>query len=152
MAIEFVRFPGMRLVAVAHRGPYWKIGGAFERLAAWTAAAGIPQDVMVGLYYDDPRSTPEEDLHSHAGMQIADEIEIQDPAVEAVSIPPGDCAKLTHLGPYSGLPAAWGEFIGGLSSSGRQPSGPAFEVYLNDCRLVPPEEVQTDLYQVVAPE
>ncbi len=60
----------------------------------------------------------------------------------------GEHAMYTHIGPYDGIGDAWAMFFGqALSKLGREPAeGPTFEIYRNDCRVVQPEELRTDLY------
>lgn len=152
MSVEIRQVPAMRLVGVRHVGPYWEIGEAFARLGAWVQQAGLPCGAMIGVYHDDPREVPVEQLRSDACLEIGPDAVIDDPAVSVVELPAGDCAYLRHVGPYSGLPAAWDELIAGLAATGRTVRHAcSFEIYVNDCTQVPPEEVITDLYQPVEP-
>lgn len=152
MSVEIRPVPAMRLAGVRHLGPYWEIGEAFARLRAWAEQAGLPPAALVGVYYDNPREVPVEQLRSDACLEIGPDVVVDDPAVSVIELPAGECAYLRHVGPYAGLPAAWGELIAGIRTLGRTiRAAPSFEIYVNDCTTVPPEEVITDLYEPVHP-
>ncbi len=132
--IEIRIEPARTLGAMAHRGPYPEISRAFDKLAALIGARGLWVDAghIVGVYYDDPASTPAADLTSHAGLQLPDTTQI-DPPLERVRLPGGPHAILRHHGPYSGLPAAYDQLLRNwLPGSDRLlADSPIFEVYLN---------------------
>lgn len=150
MQIEFREDETRRLVGVRHIGPYHEIGEAFGRMGQWLATSGI-QDAgpMVGIYWDDPRSTPENELRSDACVQIPAGVEISDPSVTVSELPGGLRAYLPHRGSYAKLGESWGALMGGVFAAGRRPNGPGYEVYLNDCSKVPEAELITELYQPV---
>lgn len=138
-----------RLLAMPHGGPYGANGATFERLMAWGGPRGAftDQGWVVGIYYDDPDSTPAEKLRSEACVKyrIA-----PDPAhgVAERILAGGKYAVMLHRGPYSTLGDAWRRFLReravphGVSLAER----PCFERYLNDPREVAPEDLLTDIY------
>ncbi len=154
MDVHIVERPERRVAAVLHVGPYDRIGEAFERLGqvggpaglfAGTAADDPPE--MVAVYDDDPESTPAAELRSHAGVTVAEEVEL--PAgLETLRLPRGSYARATHVGPYDGLGDAWARLLGvWLPASGRRlgPGG-AFESYRNTPGDTAPGDLLTDLY------
>jgi AraC family transcriptional regulator len=141
--------PAMRLAAIAHKGPYFEISRAFQKLSAVMTSRDLFAHAgrMVGVFYDDPNATEAADLRSHAAFEITGATEILDPLVE-VTLPAGRQAVLTYTGPYAGLPAAYDQLFGvWLPASGEEPAdAPSFEVYLNSPMDSAPEELVTKLH------
>jgi AraC family transcriptional regulator len=141
--------PDQHLVAMAHTGPYPEINRAFERLFATLAARSqIGQTgKMVGVFLDDPATTPAPDLHSFAGALVARSFPMADP-LQRVDLPGGRCAVLTYTGPYAGLPAAYDQLFGlWLPASGETLRDlPSFEVYLNSPMDTPQDQLVTELH------
>lgn len=155
MNVVFEDRPDKRLACIRHIGPYETIGSSFAKLSEWIETTGIDKNrlgEMTAIYYDDPSTTPPDQLRSDAAIEIPDDATIVPGAVEC-RLSGGRHARYTHMGSYRGLGEAWGRFFGeGVPSIGAHPTGaPCFEVYRNDCRTVPEEEVRTDLYIPVQP-
>ena len=55
-------------------------------------------------------------------------------------------AKIMHKGPYEDCGATYGKLFAWLQKNGKRMNGPTREVYLNDPREVPPEEILTEIY------
>lgn len=146
----------MRIIALRHVGPYHLIGPVFERLMNWAGPAGVPMQGVLGRYHDDPCLVPAEELRSDAAIVVGDDYELpsENPlGLTLGQIPGGEYATAIHLGSYEGLGDAWGHFTSeAIPATGRTPTdGACFEMYMNDCRDVPPDEVRTDLYVPVSP-
>ena len=140
--------PSQRLAGMPHKGAYMEIGQVFEQLAVIASTRGLWPEIcgMVGVYYDDPDAVAEKDLNSFAGLILPAPVKMPDDCKE-LSLAAGPHAVLTFKGPYSGLRAAYQYLFGAwLAASGREPaSEPAYEVYLNNPREVPPEELLTQI-------
>ena len=135
-----------RLATVPHTGAYHLISSAFERLGGFAAQHQLWGGAMIAVYFDSPELTPEHELRSAAGVQIADDRAIPE-GMDELTIGGGKWARYRHVGPYSGLGDAWNKFSKWLLQNGQEFGiEPAYEVYINDCRQVPPEKVLTDLY------
>ena len=147
MKIDVREFPDRRVVAMPHRGPYYMIGQVFGAMAQWQRETGIAAGPHVGIFYDDPNVVPADQLRSHAGLLIADDVTIVDPRVEVVTLRSGLYAIATYVGPYDGLPQAWNElYVNWFPTSGYElGDGVSFEIYLDDCTVVPPEQVRTEI-------
>jgi AraC family transcriptional regulator len=141
--------PRQRLAAFDHRGSYMEIGKAFEPLFGWFAARNLLGSAtrMIGVYYDDPFATPEEDLRSRASLVVDDGFRVEAPLIETI-IPAGRHAVLRHKGPYATMRSAYQWFYGPwLTQSGEEVAdAPVFEEYLNNPREVAPSELLTDIY------
>lgn len=144
--VEIRNEPARHLAAVPHAGPYHEIGRAFEKLGATLASRQMAPatGLMIGVYYDDPQSTPPGELRSHAGVELAGPLS---PPLEAVTLPAGRHAVLRHTGPYAGLPAAYDQLFGvWLADSGEEPGeSAAFEIYLNSPMDTPQEALVTEI-------
>ena len=152
MQIEIEELPAMRVGTVRHVGPYDQVGSAFQRLGAIAGQAGLfqqPDTVMLGIYYDDPRQTPTDQLRSDAAVTIPESSELPAGLTEQRTTA-GRYARATLIGPYEQLPHAWAEFSASLGASGHQlREGPGFEVYRSDMSNTPADQLRTDLYMPI---
>lgn len=141
--VEIRRLPELRGYAVAHTGAYLKVVDAFGHVGAWVAQHGLtgPGAMMIGIFYDDPDTTPEAQLRAKACFVPA-------PPVERVTIAGGDHAVLLHTGPYADLKTAYQWLYGDwLRRSGREAAdAPPFELYLNTPMDAAPADLQTEIY------
>ncbi|WAS90571.1 AraC family transcriptional regulator [Nannocystis punicea] len=154
MNVTIETMPAQRVATVAHVGPYNQISAAFARLGALAGPAGLlrfPQGAMIAIYYDDPESTPPEQLRSDAGLVIPEDVALPAGLGEQ-RLPAGRYAKTTHIGPYTGLGGAWSRLMGEwLPRSGqRVGEGHSYEVYRNNPTNAPPEQLHTELYLPLA--
>jgi AraC family transcriptional regulator len=148
--------PELRTAAFAHKGPYYEIGKTFGMMFHWAAANGLLQappanaDAKNGIaiYYDNPMVTAPEELRSDACVVVPADFEITGSGVRELFIAPGSYAETTFTGPYSELGEAWQDFMShGLPQSSHQPDydRPCLEIYLDDCNVVPAEQLRTQL-------
>jgi AraC family transcriptional regulator len=140
--------PG-RAAGVLHRGPYPGIGKAFQQLGAMLAARNLIPHVraMIAVYHDAPGSKPEAELRSHAAVIIGDDFPAGVEGLEYFDLAGGKHAVMAHKGPYATLATAY-EWLYGtwLPQSGEEPrDAPPVEVYVNDPRVTPPDQLRTDV-------
>jgi AraC family transcriptional regulator len=147
--VEIKDVPALKLAALPHKGSYLEIGKEFKLLGDWLASRNLitPETRIIGVYHDDPKSVPVDDLRSHAGIVVDDDFVIE-PPLEQVDISGGAYAVLMHTGPYSEMLPAYQWFYGQwLDKSGRETAdGPPFEEYMNSSQDTPPEELLTAIY------
>lgn len=152
MDVTIKQSPSRRLAAIRHIGPYNQIGSAFDALGKTMgplmeqlASRGRPE--MLAVFLDDPRTTPADQLRSDAALVVPEDFTIPSGLTEQ-RLHGGTYACALHVGPYSGLPDAWGRFANDwLPASGRHRSdAPSFELYLNHPGVASPLELQTELY------
>ena len=65
--------------------------------------------------------------------------------IRASEIPGGEAATCLHVGPYSEIAPAYNALAQWMEENGYEPSGVAYEMYLNDPQQVPPQELQTQI-------
>jgi len=149
MQVEIREYPALRVGAVRHVGPYMQINHAFARLGELAAPARLferPGAQMVALFYDDPDTTPAEQLRADAAVVVAPDVALPKGLTEQC-IASGEYASTTHVGPYETLGDTWARFMGEwLPSSGRRiGDGVAYEVYHNTPMDTPKEQLRTEL-------
>lgn len=153
MSVTIEQVPALRIGTVHHVGPYNRISEAFQRLGSIAARTKLVRDgaMMLALYYDDPETTPADQLRSDAGTTVPDDVELPPEVIEK-RLPAGRYARSTHLGPYDTLGDTWSRMMGEwLPDSGeRIGSSASFEVYRNTPADTRPEELRTDLYVPLA--
>ncbi|MGD2132550.1 MAG: AraC family transcriptional regulator [Maricaulaceae bacterium] len=141
--------PAARAAGVLHQGPYAQLGGAFQRLGGVLAARSLFPHVqgMFAIYHDAPGSKPDAELRAHAGVFIDEDFPSDVEGFEYFDVAGGKHAVMEHKGPYATLASAYEWFYGKwLPQSGEEPrDAPPVEVYVNDPRITPPEELRTDV-------
>jgi AraC family transcriptional regulator len=150
MDIRIESLPALQVAAVRHSGSYRTIGPEFERLAAWFGRSGLfgPSTQGVGIYYDDPRETPEEKLRSDACFSLGRSMPADAPDwVRAATTEAGEYAIARFKGPYTRLDEAYQWlFSTWLPTSGREPAEkPILEFYRNSPRDTRPDDLVTDI-------
>lgn len=142
--VRVERLPALAAIGLEHHGSYMTIGRAFETLLGRHLSRGDvrPPLRMVGLYRDDPASTPEAALRSAACLVV----EPGHPLAN-VSIRGGWYAVLTYRGPYATMHEAYRWLYGTwLVGAGLAPAdAPLVEEYLNDPRTTAPGELITEI-------
>lgn len=150
MNVEIRDLSTLRLGTISHVGPYAHISQAFAKLGAIAGPAGLfahPDATMMALYFDDPETTPPDELRSEAAIRVPEGIALPAGLGEA-RIPAGSYAMTTHVGPYTALGDVWARFMGDwLPRSGKRLGpGTSFEIYRNTPMDVPAEKLVTELY------
>ncbi len=149
MKVEVVKQPELRLASVRHVGSYMRIPEAFQRLNEIVTAADLSDrdTTLVGIYHDDPSTTPEKKLRSDAAITIPGKTKLP-PGLTELVIPAGRYAHSTHVGPYTGLGEVWGHLRNEwLPRSGEGlGDGMSYEMYRNTPMNAKPHELVTDVY------
>lgn len=137
------------IISVDHTGSYMQIGKAFDTLYGWLATRNLltPQIRSVGVFFDDPDSVAEAELHARAGVILPGSFALAAP-LKRTEIAAGTYAVLRHKGPYADMRAAYQWLYGDwLMRSGREPAdAPVFEEYLNSPRDTAPTELRSNIY------
>lgn len=151
MELTKVSLGPLRTFSFPHVGPYHEIGPVFEKLAKWASAHGVPIQDCVGIYYDDPDSTPAAELRADAALLLPDGYEppIEEDGPALGEIPAQTYVKATHTGSYEGLGDAWAAFMRAIAAEGYVTVGAPFEWYVDDYAVTPVEKLRTDLYMPV---
>jgi AraC family transcriptional regulator len=148
--VHIQNLPAIHIAKLQHKGDFQAIGSTFERLMVWAAGQGLMKagTRTFGIYYDDPKSKPVDELRSDACVEIPPQYEMKTsghPDIAADKTSSGRCAVFVFTGPYSELenPYRW-LYDTWLPQSNEEPRNEApFEEYLNDARNTPPAELKT---------
>jgi AraC family transcriptional regulator len=155
MQVTIIERPTIRVAACRHVGAYGRVSEAFGRLGAIAGPAGLfgPDTRMIGIYHDDPESTPEAELRADAGITVPAGVPIPT-GLEEITIPGGSYAVTTHVGPYATLGETWSRLMGEwLPQSGRRVGrGFTYELYVDDPMRTRPEQLRTEIYLPVMAE
>ena len=149
MQVKIETLKPKRIASIRHTGPYPEIGPVFGRLCQWAGPRNLfgPDTQVLGIFYDDPETTPADKLRSQAALTVGDDVEAEG-EVTIGELAGGDYAVVRHKGCYSKLIDTYRWVYGQwLPTSGREPGDvPCFEVYHNDPKEVKPEDLETDVY------
>ncbi len=141
----------MELACIRHVGSYNKSEPAWNELMKWAITSGaIRQDaVFVGLAYDDPKETSEDKLRFDvcitlpSGVSVPGNINVKE-AGGAVYL------HARHVGPYKNLKDTYSLLEKWYKANNKKfGKGPAIEIYRNDPKSTPPEELITDIYLAI---
>lgn len=140
----------MTLATLRHIGPYPGVGAKWEQLCAWAGPKGLltPSTVMLGLYYDDPQTTPPEALRCDACLTVAPGTPV-DQGVVLQEFQGGTYAMAIHKGSYENLAQTYMALIGQwMPENNLQPDHgePCAEIYVNNPQMVPEDELLTKVY------
>ena len=137
--------PELRVAGIRHIGPYHEIGREFGKLGTIAGPAIKPGMMMVGVFYDDPATTPPDQLRSDAAITLPDGASAPNGLIEH-RLPAGRYATTVHVGPYEGLPDAWARLKNEwLPKSGHTMGHPGCEIYLNNPMSTPKPELRTEI-------
>lgn len=146
--VEIKTLPDMHVAFIRHVGPYLECGAKFGQLMGWAGPKGLlgPSTRILGVYHDDPDVTPPEKLRADCCMTVATEVSVEGD-VQLQMLTPGECAVLTHRGPYTDLANSYKWLFGDwLLTSGRELGcSPPFEIYVNDPTQTPENELITEI-------
>jgi len=135
------------LAALPHRGADAMLAQQFERLGAIARPWLGPESRWYGIYLDDPRAVPAEQLWLAYHPQI-DLKTGRLAGLEAWRIEAGRYVVICHRGPYSELEQAYGWLYGvWLPASGEQLADrPCVEAYLNSPQDTAPKDLLTEIW------
>lgn len=150
MEVRIETLEPMRVAFIRHTGPYSGCGKTWEELGAWAGPRGLfmrPGVLMLGLGYDDPETTPPEEIRYDACITVGDDVEGDD-RVKIQTLPGGCYATLTHRGSYERLAESYGHLCGTwFESSGKtMRQAPCVEIYRNSAQDTAEEDLITDIY------
>lgn len=152
---QIVNLAPIHVLMVRHTGSYDGISPVFDQLWSWIESHGIQTKRTIGVYWDDPDTTPTARLRSAACFEIADGTAIPPDtggmAIEATYIQGGQYVTTTFTGPYEKLAPVWSNLTSYTQNTlGKQISdNPAFEIYVNDASETPADQLITELYMPV---
>lgn len=154
--------PAKTCVGLLHKGPYHEIGDTFKAFFQQLnksnsdgCGASTHHGKVLGLYLDNPQTTPAADLRSYAAMEIENAAADDDDKNEwpnnwqTIQVNGGPAAVLTVKGSYHQLAAAWQTFGARVTAQGwtlsTHPDHIPQEVYLE----MDPQDESKNVTQLV---
>lgn len=151
MELTIVDLPERLVAKVRHVGPYPEAKHAWMALMGWAFPAGVitPETEYLGLCYDNPDTTPPEQIRYDATITVPAGTQGADP-VTVEPLPGGKYAMTLHKGPYENLKETYEAIMPAMQAQSltfRMSHG--MEKYLNDPMQTPPEELLTEIYMPI---
>jgi len=142
------------VVGMRKRGTYAQIRPMLASIRKYIEAhgaqvAGPPAFVC----HENPKEVVRANLLRNADVEVAIPVSMEIPGNEEITcyeLPGGSMARITHKGPYEKSADAYKKLFAWLAENRKKIAGPTREVYLNDPKKVPPEELLTEIYAPVA--
>jgi effector-binding domain-containing protein len=137
--------PFQPTLAIRTRAPVQELpralGDAYSAIAQYLGELGEqPAGPPFVAYYNQDM----QDLDLEIGFPVSGELPDRGD-IQTGEIPGGKLATCLYTGPYSGIAQAYTALSEWMEANGYQPTGVAYEVYLNDPDETPPEELQTQI-------
>ncbi|MBN1874956.1 MAG: GyrI-like domain-containing protein [Anaerolineae bacterium] len=117
------------------------IGEAYGTLMQYLGSSGkFPVGPAFAAYYNMDM----QDLDVEMGFPVAESLPGKNTIV-AGEMAAGKYASCVHVGPYDSVGPAYTALTQFVQEQGYEPTGVAYEVYLNDPDETPPEKLQTQI-------
>ena len=117
------------------------LGDAFENIVSYLGELGeLPHGAPFVAYFNMDM----DNLQIEAGFPVSKPIPGRED-IQAGEFPPGQYATATFTGPYHEMAPAYDMLTAWIQENGREPTGTAYEIYLNDVNTTPPEELKTQI-------
>ena len=118
-----------------------RVGRAFGAIAAYVADQRLaPAGVPFVAYYNMDMQNLDIEAVIPVGRKLPGRSNIQ-----CREFPGGKAAVCLHVGPYNQIGAAYNGLNEWLSDNQLQGTGVAYEFYLNDPAVTPPEDLKTEV-------
>lgn len=117
------------------------LGDAYGRIGQYLGELGEqPTGPPYTAYYNEDM----EDLDVEIGMPVGKKLPGRGD-IDSGEMPQGQVATCLHIGPYTDISPAYAALSEWVKEHGYEASGVAYEVYLDDPALVPPNELKTQI-------
>jgi AraC family transcriptional regulator len=151
--INIVELSPQPVLGMRRRGAYREIAVMLPKVYEFAfkkkfKIAGYPTFVWHETTAEEAKEADkEENADIEVVVPISEIVEITDnEEIRGYELPGGKMAKIVHQGPYEGCINAYDVLFSWVSEKGKRIIGPIREVYFNDPREVPPEEILTEIY------
>jgi AraC family transcriptional regulator len=152
--ISIVDVPAQWVLGMRRKGRYTQIAPMIMAICQYTADHRIP--VIAPPVYLWHERTVENAMQARANG--AADVEVVIPVgknvkgageIQCYELDGGPMATIMHTGPYEECSPTYEKLFAWLEQQGRTITGPIREVYLNDPREVPKEEILTQIFAPV---
>lgn len=151
MEIRVVEVQPQMVLGMRKNGKYEEIGMMISKVCQFAVERGVqipgrPIFVCHEMTVEESKKADEEgNADVEVAVPVFGKVEGTD-EIKCYELPGGKMAKIVHKGPYQECEPTYKKLFAWLEQSGKRIVGPTREVYLNDPREVPPEELLTEIY------
>jgi effector-binding domain-containing protein len=135
------------------RGTYAEIG---EMIATvWRFAAGSGAQIQgrpTFICHETPKEAVKANEQANADVEVVVPVAKKVTGTDRVTcyeLPGGQMARILHKGPCEKSAATYKKLFAWIAENQKRIVGPTREVYVNDPRKVPPEDILTEIYAPV---
>jgi effector-binding domain-containing protein len=142
------------VVGMWKRGTYAEIDLMIAKVSQYAQESGaLIQGRPAFICHETPRQVIKANEQATADVEVV--VPVAKPVqgkddITCYELPGGLMAKIVHKGPYDKSAAAYKKLFEWIAKNHKKVAGPTREVYLNDPRQVPPEEILTEIYAPIA--
>lgn len=115
LAVELTELPPQRVAYIEHLGNYLHTIDLWRSILEWSSSHAWQPSLRIGVCYDDPAVTPEEELRYEACVNYNPEVPLM-PGMRVRNLWKGKAAVYSYKGAYEGLVEAYEKFAGGWLS------------------------------------
>jgi effector-binding domain-containing protein len=151
--VTIIETPSQRVLGMRRKGHYSEIPLMLSKLFEFIFSkniqiAGYPIYVCHEISIEEVQKAEKD---GNADIEVAVPISgssgiTGDQEIKEYELPGGRMAKIVHKGPYEACGPTYEKLFTWIAEKGKRITGPIREVYLNDPREVPPEEILTEIY------
>lgn len=151
--ITVVELSPQQVLGMRKKGAYREVAVMLPRIFEYAFSknihiAGYPTFLWHETTIEEAQKADKnESADIEVAVLVAGTIELpMDGEIGLYELPGGKMAKIVHKGSYEECIHAYEELFSWIAEQGRSIVGPVREVYFNDPREVPPEEILTEIY------
>ncbi len=142
------------VIGMRKRGTYAEIGPMIMKVYEYAAAQKADiQGRPTFVCHETPKQAMKANEDSSADVEVAIPVAQKIEGgneVACYELPGGPMARIVHKGPYEKCAATYRQLFAWIAEHHKKITGPTREVYLNDPRKIPPEEILTEIYAPIA--
>jgi AraC family transcriptional regulator len=142
------------VVGMRKRGTYAQIRPMMTQIRQFIAASGArTAGPPMFVCHETPKEVVRANLQRNADVEVVIPVSAEVEGMEEITcyeLPGGPMAKVVHKGPYEKSASAYKKLFAWIAENHKKVTGPMREVYLNDARKTPPEELLTEIYAPIA--
>jgi AraC family transcriptional regulator len=142
------------VVGMWKRGTYAQIGPMIAEVCKYAQASGAQiQGRPTFICHETPREAIKANEQATADVEVVvpvGKVVRGEGDITCYELPGGQMARIVHKGPYEKSAPAYKKLFEWIAENHKKVAGPTREVYLNDPREVPPEEILTEIYAPIA--
>jgi len=151
--VSLTEIPAHLVVGMRKRGTYAEIG---EMIATvWRFAAGSGAQIQgrpTFICHETPKEAVKANEQANADVEVVVPVAKKVTGTDRVTcyeLPGGQMARILHKGPCEKSAATYKKLFAWIAENQKRIVGPTREVYVNDPRKVPPEDILTEIYAPV---